>query len=133
MDRLQALQSELRRFESERDWAQYHSPKNLVMALTAEVGELVEHFRWATEAESDALPPEVLAEVRREVGDVVLCLLQLCERLGVDPVEAAIEKLALVRQRYPADLVKGKAHKYSAYEERSLETGPNSSQPRRSA
>jgi len=115
MDRLDTLRDELRRFEGERDWAQFHAPKNLVMALTAEIGELVEHFRWCSEAESDALAPETLAEVRREVGDVVICLLQLCERLGIDPIEAATSKLELVRQRYPADRVRGKALKYSAY------------------
>jgi NTP pyrophosphatase (non-canonical NTP hydrolase) len=115
MDRLDTLLAELRRFEAERDWAQFHSPKNLVMALTAEVGELVEHFRWCTEAESDALAPEVRAEVRRELGDVVLCLLQLGDRLGLDPIEAAVDKLAEVRRRYPADQVRGKALKYSAY------------------
>jgi len=115
MDRLTPLLDELRRFETERDWARYHAPKNLVMALTAEVGELVEHFRWATEAESDALPPETLIEVRREIGDVVICLLQLCERLGIDPLDAAADKLALVREKYPAERVRGKALKYSAY------------------
>lgn len=115
LDRLQALRDELRRFEEERDWARYHAPKNLVMALTAEVGELVEHFRWATEAESDALPPEALSDVRREIGDVIICLVQLCERLGIDPLDAAREKLELVRRKYPADRVRGKALKYTAY------------------
>jgi NTP pyrophosphatase (non-canonical NTP hydrolase) len=115
MDRLEQLLTELRRFEHERDWAQYHSPKNLVMSLTSEVGELVEHFRWLTEEQSDRLAPEVMEQVRHEVGDVVICLLQVCERLGLDPVTAAEEKLKLVEQKYPAHKVRGQALKYSDY------------------
>ena len=103
-------------FIAERDWEQFHSPKNLAMALSVEASEIVEHFQWLTEEQSRNLPPEKLAEVRREIGDVMIYLTELADKLGVDPVEAAKAKLEINRQKYPADLVKGKANKYTEYE-----------------
>jgi dCTP diphosphatase len=98
---------ELRRaldaFVRERNWAQFHSAKNLVMALSAEVGELTEHFMWLTPAQSDALPHETVQAVADEIGDVFIYLLHLAARLGIDPVAAALRKLDGARAKYPVD------------------------------
>jgi len=109
------LRDAIRVFIEDRDWEQFHSPKNLAMALSVEVSEVVEHFQWLTEEESRNLPPEKLAEVREEVGDVMIYLTELAEKLGIDPLEAARAKLEINRRKYPADLVRGKASKYTEY------------------
>ena len=97
----------VRIFRQEREWDQYHSPKNLVMALVVEASELAEHFQWLTEEQSKALPPDKLAEVKEEVGDVLIYLANLCDKLGIDPVEAAYDKLEKNREKYPASKVRG--------------------------
>ena len=102
-------------FIRERDWEQFHSPKNLAMALSVEASEIVEHFQWLTEEQSRNLPPEKLAEVREEIGDVVIYLTELADKLGFDPVEAAKAKVEINTEKYPADLVKGKTSKYTEY------------------
>ena len=112
---LDDLRSAIGAFIRERDWEQFHSPKNLAMALSVEVAEIVEHFQWLTEEESKNLTPEKLAEIREEIGDVMIYLTGLADKLGVDPVEAAKAKVAINGQKYPAELVKGKASKYTDY------------------
>ena len=112
---MDTLIQELRTFAAERDWQQYHSPKNLSMALAVEAAELMEHFQWLTEAQSEALPEAKLAAVREEIGDVLIYLVRLCDRLGVDPLQAAMDKVRANRRKYPADRVRGKADKYSEY------------------
>jgi NTP pyrophosphatase (non-canonical NTP hydrolase) len=112
---LEDLRSAISAFIQERDWEQFHSPKNLAMALSVEVAEIVEHFQWLTEEDSKNLPPEKLAEVREEIGDVMIYLTELADKLGIDPVEAAKAKMMINRQKYPAELVKGKASKYTEY------------------
>src|SRR5829696_7218366 len=87
------LRDAINRFIEERDWEQFHSPKNLAMALSVEVAEIVEHFQWLTGEQSRNLPPEKLAKVREEIGDVMIYLTELSEKLGVDPMEAAKAKL----------------------------------------
>jgi dCTP diphosphatase len=109
------LRSKITAFIDERDWERFHSPKNLAMALSVEVAEIVEHFQWLTEVQSRNLPPEKLAEVREEIGDVLIYLTELAEKLGIDPVEAAKAKLEINGQKYPAELAKGKASKYTEY------------------
>jgi dCTP diphosphatase len=109
------LRDAIKTFIGERDWEQFHSPKNLAMALSVEVAEVVEHFQWLTQEQSQNLPPERLAEVREEIGDVMIYLIELADKLGIDPVEAAKAKVAINGQKYPADLVKGKATKYTEY------------------
>src|SRR5215212_2230637 len=86
------LRNAIDAFIAERDWEQFHSPKNLAMALSVEVSEIVEHFQWLTEEQSRNLPPEKLAEIREEIGDVMIYLTELSDQLGVDPIEAATEK-----------------------------------------
>ena len=112
---MDTLIQELRTFAAERDWEKYHSPKNLSMALAVEAAELMEHFQWLTEAQSEALPEAKLAAVREEIGDVLIYLVRLCDRLGVDPLQAAMDKLRANRRKYPAERVRGKADKYSEY------------------
>ncbi|MCX5870520.1 MAG: nucleotide pyrophosphohydrolase [Deltaproteobacteria bacterium] len=107
------LTAKLRTFASERDWDQFHSPKNLVMALSVEVSEIMEHFQWLTEEQSSALPPEKLQQVREEIGDVLIYLTRLADKLGVDMLEAAAKKLEVNRVKYPADKVRGSAKKYT--------------------
>ena len=109
------LRDAIRAFIGERDWEQFHSPKNLAMALSVEVAEIVEHFQWLTQEQSQNLPPEKLAEVREEIGDVMIYLTELADKLGTDPVEAAKAKVEINGQKYPTDLVKGKASKYTEY------------------
>jgi dCTP diphosphatase len=109
---LDELRAQLRAFVTERDWEQFHNPKNLAMALVAEAGELVEPFQWLTPEQSDDLPPETRAAVEMEVADVLLFLLRLCDRLDIDPLSAAQRKLALNAARYPVEKSKGRATKY---------------------
>jgi dCTP diphosphatase len=110
------LRDAIKTFIEERDWEQFHSPKNLAMALSVEVAEIVEHFQWLTEEQSRTLTPEKLTEVREEIGDVVIYLTELSDKLGIDPVDAAKAKLAINKQKYPVDLVRGKASKYTEYQ-----------------
>ncbi len=109
------LRNAIKGFIEVRDWEQFHSPKNLAMALSVEVAEIVEHFQWLTEEQSRNLSPEKLDKVREEIGDVMIYLTELAEKLRIDPVEAAKSKLEMNIQKYPAALVKGKAAKYTEY------------------
>lgn len=109
---LDQLRAELRTFVAERDWDQFHNPKNLAMALTVEAGELLEHFQWLTAEQADALAPQTRGEVELEIADVLLFLLRLCDRLDIDPLQAAQRKLALNAARYPVDKARGRATKY---------------------
>lgn len=99
-----ALEAALQKFADERDWQKYHSPKNLAMALTGEVGELVELFQWCSESESKSVAarPETARAVRDELADVLLYLVRLSSVLGVDLNEAVVHKLASNAQKYPA-------------------------------
>lgn len=113
-----ALQAAVDAFARERDWERFHSPKNLAMALTGEVGELVELFQWLTEAEShEAARDERTARaVRDELADVTIYLARLAAVLGVDLDEAVRAKLAVNAQKYPVERARGSAAKYSDYE-----------------
>jgi len=113
---LEQLSRRLRRFAQERDWEQFHSPKNLSMALIAECAELVEHFQWLTEEQSHHLPDDKRVEVELEMADIQIYLLRLAERLGVDLLGAVERKIAINEHKYPADRVRGSAKKYTEYE-----------------
>jgi NTP pyrophosphatase (non-canonical NTP hydrolase) len=112
-DTLQELRARLRTFAAQRDWDQFHNPKNLAMALAGEAGELLEHFQWLTLEQSERLPPEVLAEVELEIADVLLFLVRLADKLGVDPAAAARKKLRLNAEKYPVEKARGRATKYT--------------------
>jgi dCTP diphosphatase len=104
---LDDLRDRIRAFIEERDWEQFHSPKDLAMALSVEVSEIVEQFQWLTEEQSQNLPPKKLAEVREEIGDVMVYLTELADKLGIDPVEAAKAKVAINGKEYPAEMIRG--------------------------
>jgi NTP pyrophosphatase (non-canonical NTP hydrolase) len=110
---LTQLRDALREFAAERDWDQYHSPKNLASALAVEAAELLERFQWLTEDQSRTLPPEELQKVREEMADVLNYLVRLADKLDVNLLEAAREKMKLNAQKYPADKARGSAKKYS--------------------
>jgi NTP pyrophosphatase (non-canonical NTP hydrolase) len=106
------LQRDLRHFAADRDWDQFHSPKNLAMALSVEAAELVEIFQWLTERQSADLDDGTRAAVAEEIADVQIYLARLADRLGIDIPTAVDEKLALNARKYPADQVRGSAAKH---------------------
>ena len=112
MNELDALRDRIRDFSRERDWDQFHSPKNLAMALAGEAGEVLEIFQWLTEEQSRALDEKALARARDEIADVLLYLVRLADRLGVDPLAAAQRKLEENARKYPVDKARGNARKY---------------------
>jgi dCTP diphosphatase len=116
METLDHLKTRLREFAVARDWEQFHSPKNLGMALIVEAAELVEHFQWLTEEQSAALPPDKLAEVEQELADIQIYLIRLADRLNIDLEQAVHAKIALNERRYPVEKVRGSAKKYTEYD-----------------
>ena len=106
---MKELIKRLRKFADERDWEQFHSPKNLSMALAVEAGEILECFQWLTEEQSKNLDPEALIRVKEEIGDVQIYLARLADQLGFSPLEAAEEKLKQNKKKYPVEKAKGKA------------------------
>lgn len=115
MNDMETLKSTIKDFIQARDWEQYHAPKNLAMALSVEASEILEIFQWK-DAEEPLTEPEQEA-LAQEIGDVLIYLLELAAKFEIDILEAAERKMALNAQKYPADLVRGKAQKYTAYEE----------------
>ena len=107
------LRDALRRFAAERDWDQYHSPKNLATALSVEAGELLEHFQWLTEDASKALSNDDLKKISEEMADVLLYLIRLADKLGINLLEAARAKIQLNAERYPAEKARGSHRKYT--------------------
>ena len=116
-DPFKQLKDAIEQFSAERDWDQFHSPKNLAMALTVEAAELQECFQWLTEAQSRELDEQQLAAVRDEIADVQLYLIRLAGKLEVDIEAACREKMEKNAKKYPADQVKGSAKKYTYYQD----------------
>lgn len=112
---IESIKQRLREFAAERDWDQFHSPKNLSMALAAEAAEILEHFLWLSEEKSQNLSPETLRKVELELGDVFIYLVRLADRLGINLIEAADRKIEINAKKYPAELVKGSSRKYTEY------------------
>lgn len=110
------LKEAIREFRQERDWDTFHSPKNLVMALMVESAELAEHFQWLTQEQSLNMTSEKKEAVKKEIADVLIYLINLSDKLDIDPLQAAWDKLQENKNKYPAARVKGKALKYSDYE-----------------
>ena len=115
-DALRTLQRRLADFAAARDWEQFHSPKNLAMALSVEAAEVVEEFQWLTEAQSENLDADRRERVRLELADVLIYLLRLADRLDVDLLRAADDKIEANERKYPADRVRGDARKYTEYD-----------------
>ncbi|NEZ04289.1 nucleotide pyrophosphohydrolase [Wenzhouxiangella sp. XN201] len=110
---LAEFKQQFRQFVADRDWAQFHSPKNLAMALAGEVGELLELFQWLTQEESRNLPNDAKQAVAHEIADIQIYLAAISDRLGIDIGPAVAEKMKLNAEKYPADLARGTALKYS--------------------
>jgi dCTP diphosphatase len=113
---LDELQQRLLMFAKERDWEQFHAPKNLAMALAVEAAEVMEHFQWLSEAQSESLSEDKRKAVGYELADVFIFTLRLAERLGVDLPQLVEEKIQINAEKYPADKVRGSAKKYTEYE-----------------
>jgi NTP pyrophosphatase (non-canonical NTP hydrolase) len=112
--RLRAL---VRVFVNERDWDQFHTPKNLSAALSVEAAELLEHFQWLQHGRADELGADKLEQVRHEMADVLVYLVRLADKLDVDLMAAVEDKMVLNRAKYPADKVRGDARKYHEYKD----------------
>ncbi len=112
-DSLETLRTQLAEFAAERDWDQFHNPKNLAMAMAGEAGELIEHFQWLTPDQAANLPRATRDEVALECADVLLFLVRLCDKLEIDLAAAAEKKLKLNARKYPVEKSRGRATKYN--------------------
>ena len=112
-DSLIALRDRLRAFALERDWDQFHSPKNLSAALAVEASELLEHFQWLKEDESFDLSPEKRAKVAEEIADVLLYLVRIADKLDIDVLDATLKKIDANGKKYPVEKAKGSMRKYT--------------------
>jgi len=112
---MDALIQKLRAFAQERDWDQFHSPKNLAMALSIEAAELMEIFQWLTQPQSRDLDADKLAKLKDEIGDVQIYLTMLADKFGLDPIQAAHAKVEKNRVNYPVSKAKGNALKYKEH------------------
>ena len=114
-DNLESLRNKINQFVAERDWAQFHTPKNLAMAMIVEAAELVEQFQWDTPQESQQLSPEKREAVAHELADTFVYLLRIAEVLEIDLIAATNEKIALNALKYPVDKARGSKAKYTEY------------------
>lgn len=110
-DSLAQLTEAVRTFAADRDWDQFHTPKNLAMAMMVEAAEVAEHFQWSEAGEE--ISPAKRDAVAMEIADVLLYLLRLADRLHIDPIVAARDKMRINAERYPADKAFGKSSKYT--------------------
>jgi NTP pyrophosphatase (non-canonical NTP hydrolase) len=115
---IKEIAEELRKFADEREWKQFHTPKNVSMALSVEASELLEIFQWLTPDESARLTSKQHARVAEEIGDVANYLIRLCDLLELDLEECAWKKIEINRSKYPADIVRGSSEKYTDYDAR---------------
>lgn len=118
MKTLDEIRYRLRSFATLRDWDQFHSPKNLSMALSVEASELVECFQWLTEEQSGDLTEEQHANAMDEIADIQMYLVRIADKLEIDILAAVTQKMKKNEQKYPVDQVKGSARKYTSYESR---------------
>lgn len=114
-DHLEALRELLRRFATDRNWEQFHTPRNLLLALVGEVGELAELFQWISDEQAAIImqDPDLGARIGEELADVFGYVVRLADILGIDLYEALTAKVRLNAERYPVDLARGKATKYT--------------------
>ena len=116
MKELDQLKVQLRQFAEERDWDQFHSPKNLSMALIVEAAELVEHFQWLTEEQSSSLEQTHLEKVQEELADIQIYLIRIADKLNIDLLGAVNKKIEANAKKYPSEKVRGSSKKYTEYE-----------------
>jgi len=114
-DSLEQLRQRLAEFANIRDWNQFHSPKNLAMALIGEAGEIIEHFQWLTEKQSYQIPFDKREAVGHELADVLIYLIRLADQLDIDLIAAAYDKIQINEMRYPVAKVKGDARRADEY------------------
>lgn len=114
---LESLRDHLRVFAKERDWDQYHTPKNLSMALIGEAAELIEHFQWVEGAQSHILAEKTRQSVEEELADILIYLVRISDKLDINLYDAVERKIAINEKKYPADKVRGSARKYTEYED----------------
>lgn len=110
---LNKIKQLLRDFAKARDWDQFHSPKNLSMALSVEVSEIIEHFQWLTEEQSNNMPKNKLDDVEIELADTLIYLVRLADKLDIDLLVAATNKIKANECKYPVNKAKGNAKKYT--------------------
>lgn len=116
MNDLEQIKLKLRQFAEDRDWDQFHSPKNLSMALIVEAAELVEHFQWLTEEQSKSLDSKQFARVQEELADIQIYLIRISDKLNIDLLDAVSKKIDANEKKYPSEKVRGSAKKYNEYE-----------------
>ena len=114
---LQDLKDRMASFVHERDWEQFHTPKNLAMSIAIEAAELMEHFQWLTIEESKSLCSDHLSDIGEELADIIIYSLSLTNTLGLDLSQIVSDKMDKNIRKYPADKVKGKSHKYTYYQD----------------
>ena len=112
---MKLLKKEIKEFVKERNWDEYHSPKNLAIGLSIEASELLEIFLWLTEEESKKLNSKQRKNLKEEIGDILIYLINLADKFNFDIIECAEEKLKINKTKYPVHLVKGSAKKYTEY------------------
>ncbi len=112
---MEDLMRRIKKFNQDRDWGKFHSPKNLAMAISVEVAEIVELFQWKTQRESKSLDSDELRNLTEEIGDVLIYLLNLSDIFSIDPMKAALNKLNINDKKYPVMKVRGKSAKYDKY------------------
>ncbi len=117
IESLESLRDRLREFAKERDWDQYHTPKNLSMALIAEAAELIEHFQWVNGDNSHVLEDKTRQSVEEELADILIYLVRISDKLEIDLYAAVNRKIKINEIKYPADKVRGSAKKYTEYNE----------------
>lgn len=113
MNTFDQIAEQIRNFRDQRDWMQFHSPKNLACSISIEANELLEHFQWSTTEQSQMLSEQKKAEIAHEIADVAIYLIELADNLGINLVEAIAKKLAINAAKYPAEKVRGSSKKYS--------------------
>jgi dCTP diphosphatase len=115
MNELDQIRSRIRKFRDERDWMQFHNPKNLACSISIEANELLEHFQWSTPEESQTIARKKKMEISHEIADVAVYLIELADNLGIDLAKAIAEKMAHNETKYPAAKVRGSSKKYTEY------------------
>ncbi len=113
MDKLQQLLEKIKAFRDERDWIQFHNHKDMAAAISIEASELLEHFLWKDRDELNSLSEETMGEIKDEIGDIMIFYIELCDNLGIDPIDAATRKLEKNKLKYPVDKAKGRHTKYT--------------------
>ena len=112
---LDHIKQKIRAFRDERDWMQFHNPKNLAISISLEASELLEHFQWKTFEESSQHAVQAKAEISDEIADVAIYLVELCDNLGIDLEAAILEKIKKNAEKYPAEQVRGSSRKYTEW------------------